>query len=349
MRRIARIELFSKRLTSRGLNSAALRRRLGTLILSISVVLLSSHVCAADDGSRSGAEYVREGNKHLTAKRYTEALAAYDLAHEKLPDAAEVAYDRGIALYRLGRLSEAETAFQDALKPDSPELEAKAKYNLGRCSHALALAEQQDLPKAINELGRAIGFYKDALQVRPDDADAKQNVAIAERLQDYLKKRLAQQKEEEKKEPSSQPGDEKQDDDESDGDDQEQGDDQQEGQDDQKQSDKEGEAQDSDDQQPSSQPSEDESSSTQPSEKPPEESTTQSASQPSEEAATQPMTASSQPTSQPEDAEAARRRISIEQAMRMLQEARDAELQRRENRRAEKMRRRGRIPVDKDW
>lgn len=322
----------------------------GMLVLSLSAVLLISHVCAAADGDRSGAEYVREGNKHLAANKYEEALAAYDLAREKLPAAAEVAYDRGVALYRLGRLAEAETAFQDALKPDSPELEAKAKYNLGRCSHAAALAEQQDLPKAINELGRAIGFYKDALQVRPDDADAKQNAAIAERLRDYLKMRLAQQKEQEKKEPSSQPGDKQQDDDQSDGDDEQQGDDQQEGQDNQQQSDKneDGEEQDSDQQQPSSQPNEDESPSTQPSEQPPEETTTQSTTQPSEEAATQPMTAS-QPTSQPENPETARQRISIEQAMRMLQEARDAELQRREQRRAQKMRQRGMIHVEKDW
>lgn len=338
MRRTTRMKLSNKTLTSHR----------GTLVLSISLVLLISHLCEAADPDRSGTEYVREGNEHLAAKMYEEALAAYDLAREKLPDVAEVAYDRGIALYRLGRLAEAETAFQDALKPDSPELEAKAKYNLGRCSHAAALAEQQDLPKAINELGRAIGFYKDALQVRPDDADAKQNVASAERLQGYLKMRLAQQKEQEKKEPSSQPGDKKQDDDQSDGDDQQQGDDRQEGEDDQ-QSDTEGEEQDSDQQQPSSQPNEDESPSTQPSENPPEEATTQSATQPSEEAASQPMTATSQPTSQPEDPEAARKRISIEQAMRMLQEARDAELQRREQRREQKMRRRGRISVDKDW
>ena len=335
-------------MTSLGLEPAALWSHWGTRILSISVVMLSSHLCAADDGSRSGAEHVQKGNEYLAAGNYNEALASYDRAREKLPDAAEVAYDRGVALYRLGRLAEAETAFQDALRPDSPELESKAKYNLGRCSHAAALAEQKDLPRAINDLGRAIGFYKDALQVRPDDADAKQNVAIAERLQSYLKKRLAQQQEE-KKEPSSQPGDKKQDEDESDGDDQQQGDDQQEGRDDQKQSDEDGEEQESDEQQPSSQPNEDESPSTQPSEKPPEEPTTQSATQPSEEAATQPMTAASQPTSQPEDPEAARRRMSIEQAMRMLQEARDAELQRREKRRAQKMRRRGRIPVDKDW
>jgi len=318
-------------------------------VAAITVVTLTAHVCPAADESRSGAEWVREGNEHLAARRYREALVAYDSAQEKLPDAAEVAYDRGIALYRLGRFDEAETAFQNALRPESPELEAKAKYNLGRCSHAAAMARQQDLPKAIDGLGRAIGFYQDALQLRPDDEDARKNAAIAERLRDYLKKRLAQRKEQEKKESTSQPGDEKKDDEQQDGDDQRQGDDQQGDQDNQQESDEQGEEQDSDRRKPSSRPSEDESPTTQLSEEPPAEPTTQSTTQPTEEAATQPMMAASQPTSQPEDEETARQRISIEQAMQMLQEARDAELKRREQKRAAKMLQSGRTRVDKDW
>lgn len=41
--------------------------------------------------------------------------------------------------------------------------------------------------------------------------------------------------------------------------------------------------------------------------------------------------------------------MSEEEAEPMLQEARDAERDRREARRAKMMRMRGRIPVDKDW
>ena len=94
------------------------------------------------------------------------------------PEAAEVAYNRGIALYNLGEFDKAETALQDALRPDDPELEAKAKYNLGRCAQAngLEIAAKMQNPgegeTALNDLARAIRFYDEALKLMPEDRAA---------------------------------------------------------------------------------------------------------------------------------------------------------------------------------
>ncbi|MFQ5501743.1 MAG: tetratricopeptide repeat protein [Phycisphaerae bacterium] len=339
-----------------------------TWLTTVCTLLLLTAATHAEEKPRSGPALIKEGNRHLAEGRYNEALAAYDAAGDALPESAEVAYNRGIALYKLDRFKDAETAFQDALKPNKPELEAKAKYNLGRSAHAAAMKQSDDLERAINDLTRAIGFYKDALQLRPEDADAKHNAALARRLREYLTKVLAQQKEQQKKEPTTQPGDKQEGDESEKGEDSQQGDKQESNQD-QKEGEQQGENQESsegeqqdeqdqqgeekgeqspDEQPPTSQPSEQQEASSQPAEQQP---TTQTTTQPSEQPTTQPTP---QPTSRPDDApkedlKSAMIRISKEQAMRMLQEARDAERKRREKRRAEMLRRRGRIPVDKDW
>jgi Ca-activated chloride channel family protein len=172
--------------------------------------LLIAAAAQAEDAARSGAEFVKEGNKLLAEFKYADALAAYDKAAEQLPDSAAVAYDRGVALYRLGVFAKAEPAFQDALKSAHTELEAKAKYNLGRCAHQSALAQKDNLEAAINDLTRAVRFYQDAIQIDAGDQDARKNKELAERLLAFLQKKLEQQKKDEPcSQPSSQP-DEKQ-------------------------------------------------------------------------------------------------------------------------------------------
>ncbi|MFQ5411699.1 MAG: tetratricopeptide repeat protein [Phycisphaerae bacterium] len=327
-------------------------------------ILMGLSTASGEEQARGGPAWLKEGNRHLAEGHYPEALKAYDAAGDALPGSAEVAYNRGIALYKLGRFKDAETAFQDALKPDKPELEAKAKYNLGRSTHAAAMEQDDDMERAINDLTRAIGFYKDALQLRPKDADAQHNAAMAERLRDYLVKKMAQQKKQQKQEPTSQPGDKKEGDESEKGEDPQRGDPQEQNEGEQKgenQQSSEGEPEDEQDQEgeggdeqspdeqpPATQPAEPQKASSQPTEQQP---TPEATTQPRPEPTSQPVaSATSRPSEAPEeDLEAAMLRISKEQALRMLQEARDAERERREKKRVEMMRRRGRIPVDKDW
>lgn len=160
---------------------------------------------ADDTASRTAAEKVKAGNEFLAQQQYADALAAYDEAKKALPESAEVAYNRGIALYRLGEYEKATKALQDALKPDKPELESKVKYNLGRNAHESAIAKREKLPEAIDELSKAVSFYKDALSLNDKDADARKNMEEAERLRAFFEKRLKEQQQEKDKKPSSQP------------------------------------------------------------------------------------------------------------------------------------------------
>lgn len=146
----------------------------------------------AADIPREAARSIQEGNRLLDAGHHEEALAMFERAAAKAPKLAEAVFNRGVALYRLGRFEEAETAFQDALRPGRPDLEPRATYNLARTAHASALARGADIEASLKDITRAINFYKDALALKPNDPDAVRNLAMAEGMQAFLKRKLEQ-------------------------------------------------------------------------------------------------------------------------------------------------------------
>jgi Ca-activated chloride channel family protein len=307
------------------------------------VVLTSLTVAAmGQDNVRLGAESVREGNRLLAETKYAEALAAYDRAAEQLPNSAAVAYDRGIALYRLGKFDDAERALQDALAGGDRELEARIKYNLGRSAHEAALGKRDKLEEAIHDLSRAIRFYEDALQSAPDDADARTNKDIAERLRVFLEKKREEQK---KEPPTSQPSSQPQDQPSS-----------------QPQEQPTSQPQQSAASQSSSQPDESRQGQGEHGEQQ-EEGQEDQAKQKDETAKSQERKAGKEGQGEEGREEKAKesagekersgdedqRKRSVEEVEPMLQEARDMERQRREARRQQAIRIRGQVPVKRDW
>lgn len=287
----------------------------------------------AEDISGSGAELVKEGNKLLAEGKYEDALAAYDKAAGELPDSPVVAYNQGLALYRLGRFDKAERVMQDALKSGNPELEAKTKYNLGRCAHESAITKKDDLKGAVNDVSRAVRFYQDALQLAPDDADARKNLDQAERLRAFLEKKLEEQKQQPPcSQPSSQPS---------------------------SQPDQQPTSQPSS--QPASQPQEGQQAQQQQGEEGQEEQGDQhqedkeqgekrgKARQGKKGEEGERQDAEEEAGEQGEDEEKESDEMKAAEVEPMLQEARDAERQRREAKRLQAIRIRGKIKPDKDW
>lgn len=119
---------------------------------------------------RPGPE-VAAGNRKLKAGHAEEALADYERALQQRPDDLTVHYNRGAALYALGRYPEAQREFQRAAESTSPSvdpgLRADAYYNTGN-----ALLQQKQAQPAIDA-------YKHALRLRPDDRRAKWNLELA--------------------------------------------------------------------------------------------------------------------------------------------------------------------------
>ncbi len=287
---------------------------------------------------RAAAQAVKEGNTLLSGGKYDEALAKYNDANGKVPGAPEIAYDRGLAHYRLNQYDKAATAFQDAIKPGHPELEAKAKFNLGRCAHAEAMGRKEDLAAAVNDLGKAIAFYNDALQIAPKDVDARNNKAAAERLKAFLEMKLKQQKKE--KQPSSQPTSQPKDSPTSQPQ-QQQPSSQPSSQPQEK---KEGEQQQGD-QEDKKEGDQERKEEPKPGDKKDQQKQQGKANEKPREGGEEKKAGEDQQGSD----EQKEHKLSAEEAEPMLQEARDAERQRREAKRVRLMRIRGRTPVDKDW
>jgi len=83
-----------------------------------------------------------------------------------------------------------------SLSTRDTKLEAKIKFNLGNVFYASALQETSNPLEAIALLKAAIGHYRDALEVEPQDDDGRVNIELAVRLIEDLRERLKQRHEE---------------------------------------------------------------------------------------------------------------------------------------------------------
>lgn len=118
---------------------------------------------------QSAEDYFRIGVAHNEAKRWEEAVKAFEEAIRLKPDYAQAHYKLGVAFYNLDRFEEAVKQFKEAisLKKDY----ADAYFNLGQSLSKLRLWEE------------AIAAYTQGLPYNPKDADLYYGIALAH---DYL-------------------------------------------------------------------------------------------------------------------------------------------------------------------
>jgi tetratricopeptide (TPR) repeat protein len=123
---------------------------------------------AATDPLRIGLQLLESGDNER-------ALASLETASQQTDDPGLVAYNRGIALARLGRLREAELQFIRCLDDDAipTERRAKALYNRGVC-----LLSRDDLP-AIRTAIDCFSLCRDEAADAVLVADAKHNLEVA--------------------------------------------------------------------------------------------------------------------------------------------------------------------------
>lgn len=125
---------------------------------------------------------IEEGNRLLQAGKAEDALKSFDKAVEALPEEPIAHYDRGVALYKLGKFPEAQKEFLRASEGGHDAgLKADAYYNMGN-----ALLKQQRAKDALDA-------YKHTLGLRPDDRRAKWNLELALRQMQEQQKQQQQQ------------------------------------------------------------------------------------------------------------------------------------------------------------
>ena len=127
----------------------------------------------------------RQGKERLQAGDHGAALSFLSRAASRSPQSLPIAFDSGVACYRLGQLQQASALFRAASASDDPLLKAAALYNLGNCAFRMgeqaAAADPQGARRQFQEAERQ---YLLALAVASDAADARHNL-------DLVRSRLA--------------------------------------------------------------------------------------------------------------------------------------------------------------
>ncbi len=293
-------------------------------VIRIAAILLLSGLASSTVFAQAERPHdlVAEGNTAFDAGDFAAALASYSSAGATLPDSPELAYNQGVAHYRLGDFEAARGAFNRALLTRDINLEADAKFNLGDVAYASALEKQSELEEAIDLLKTAMGHYRDVLEIKPDDQDARRNIEMAQLLiKDLLdKQKQEQEQQDQNKDQDQQQDQEKKEQEEKDPQDQQE-----------QQKEKGDEQKDQEDQSQSHEGEQDEDQKQQ------DQHQQQQDQEQQEEQKQQEQQAQAESAKEMTDAEAER----------LLQGVRDREKQRRDEKR--RMRRVGRVPVLKDW
>ena len=139
------------------------------LILMLAVVVFTTGGVLG--GLERGNRLYRDGNFVEAVEEYRSALADGE-------DSPVLRYNLGTALLQLGRFAEAEEHLRAALDVVEPELRERVYYNMGQ--RYLLEARQGRDPQAAEALyDAAVEAYRQALRLRPSDADARWNYELA--------------------------------------------------------------------------------------------------------------------------------------------------------------------------
>ena len=161
--------------------------------MKIIVIILCIIFSAVSPGlSQSGRKDVKAGNKLYQSQQYQEALNRYRNASIDNPDSPEIHYNTGDALYKLGNFEEAFKEFDKVLTSKDAQLHSQVYYNIGN-----------DLYR-MNKLPEAILAYTRALQINPDDRDAKFNLEFVRNKLKQQPKQPSQEQQQQQKEQQGQ-------------------------------------------------------------------------------------------------------------------------------------------------
>jgi tetratricopeptide (TPR) repeat protein len=148
--------------------------RSGMMILAFMLLLNGLSLAQADK------KFIRHGNKEYAKDKFPESEIFYRKAIDKNKVSADAVFNAGDALYKQKKYEDAGKQFVETHKMNEDKDKKSASlYNLG---NSMLMA---------NKLKESIEAYKNSLRLKPDNQEAKYNLAYA---QDLLKKQQEQQK-----------------------------------------------------------------------------------------------------------------------------------------------------------
>lgn len=145
---------------------------------------------------------MKQGTKAYVAADYEGARAAYQQAADAEPESAELHYNLGTALYKLGHFMEAQMAFEMAAEmAESPKLQRQSLYNLGNTLVKTAESLREEDPySAVEYCHQAAYYYYAALQGDAAFADAAYNLEICRMMSEQIQVEIKKQEEQQQQE-----------------------------------------------------------------------------------------------------------------------------------------------------
>jgi Ca-activated chloride channel family protein len=180
-----------KRLPTRGgvrTGRLAFWRQASLVFLFASGLLFSATLPAR---AESVYTKMKKAEKSYENEAYDEALREFLDAQVERPEDTLLKYNIGTTQYRMRSFGEAEEAFWGVATSGDPERKQRALYNLGNCAYRQG------------KLDEAVEHYKQALDLDPEDEDARHNLEF---VREEIKRRLneAREREEEQQEKQQQ-------------------------------------------------------------------------------------------------------------------------------------------------
>jgi Ca-activated chloride channel family protein len=136
---------------------------------------------------------VQQGNALYQNGKYAEAAEQYGSASQMVPDAAEIHFNQGNVAYKQQDYGKARAHYTQALQTSDRTLEGKVKYNLGNVEYQQALQNLQQSQAAVPHLRSAMTYYRDSLDVDPQQQEARYNLELSHLLLHKLQQEQQQQ------------------------------------------------------------------------------------------------------------------------------------------------------------
>jgi Ca-activated chloride channel family protein len=135
-------------------------------------------ICTVLIHAQSEKKYIREGNREYAKNNFSESEVSYRKAIDKNKQSPNAVFNIGDALYKQKKYEDAGKQFIESTgQNEDRSKKADGLYNLG---NSLLQA---------NKIEESIDAYKGSLKLKPDNMQAKYNLAYA---QDLLKKQQQQ-------------------------------------------------------------------------------------------------------------------------------------------------------------
>ncbi len=173
----------------------------GKAKFTLLLILLTMQTAWANSAQTS----VLHGNTLFRQGNLTEAIKQYDQALLDQPQVMEPKFNKANCYYQLDDLAKAIDLYNEvAAESKDMKLVAGAKYNLGNCYFQRGSKQMDsDLQKALEDLQSSIVYWRQALDIEPENENAAKNIEVArliiKDIIDQLNKQREQQQQQAEK------------------------------------------------------------------------------------------------------------------------------------------------------